>query len=147
MKMMIAILGCLSIFSSFSFAQEKVSISCWDLDGSKMVVDTLNPGKNTCEENGYLSYRPKPLDCTPVSGEVLTEPTTYTKMVYTCGNLKNSPRKSITCKGNWVGDFKGCMENRFLLSEWLREFEEKDLKSGDKTRRQQDKGSKTDATR
>ncbi len=146
MKMILAILGCLTFVSSSSFADDDKgasklnSITCWDVDGSKKVVDTYKYVSKACEENGYFADKQNLLDCAPIIGQVLIEnyngdPITYTKMVYSCGNLKDSPRKTITCKGKWTGDLKGCIENRFSLSQWIEDSKEKKLKNGDDIKR------------
>jgi len=60
-------------------------------------------------------------DCIPVNGKVLIEnyngeSITYTTMTYRC--VKTEGRKTITCKGKWAGDLKGCIQNQFSLVNW-----------------------------
>lgn len=81
-------------------------------------------------------------DCTAVDGKVLIEnyngdSITYTRMTYSCG--KEKKRHTITCKGKWAGDLKGCLENKFTLTNWINKSEKIIFKKQKQQRELEDK--------
>lgn len=74
--------------------------------------------------------------CTPINDELKIEnhygvSITYTEIEYTCDNLRDGHRNKILCKGNWLGDLKGCYKNRFSLVAWKSQVEKDKLQTPD----------------
>lgn len=118
-----------------NFESQSATLRCVELsldrqyDNNKANGDSINDTKPCTRAQKankqfekLIEARRLSEDCTPIDGKVLIEnyngeSITYTNMKYRC--VKEERPKTITCKGKWVGDIKGCIRNQFSLLNWI----------------------------